>query len=52
MPLQHRHTYVADFRYGLLTGDINQPGEFPAFFQQVCVATQPESVRFELVVRS
>ncbi len=53
MPLRHRHGYAADLHRGLPTGDINQPQSSPHLHHVgVRAATQPRSVRFELVVQS
>jgi len=48
MPLRHRHAYAAGIQRGLLIDDQIGP-EFPARVLRVRVATQPRSVRFELV---
>ncbi len=50
MPLRPRHGYAAALHRGLPAGDIEPAQEFPA--KRVRAATQPRSVRFELVVRS
>ena len=52
MPLRLRHGYAADLHRGLPTGDINQPKSSPHVAVEVRAATQPRSVRFELVVFS
>ena len=50
MPLRLRHGYAADIRRGLPTSDIDRPRS--SLLVQVRTATQPRSVRFELVVFS
>ena len=51
MPLQLRHGYAAVFHRGLPAGDITRPRSSPTGWPgRMCVATQPRSVRFELVV--
>ena len=53
MPLQPRHGYAAVLHRGLLADDINRPKSSPpGQAGRVRVATQPPSVRFELVVFS
>ena len=53
MPLQLRHGYAAVLPHGLPAGDIYQPRSSPTGqTRRVCVATQPLSVRLELVVRA
>jgi hypothetical protein len=49
MPLQHRHTYAADFGVASLPATLTGPG-VPRKVR-VRAATQPTSVRFELVDR-
>ena len=48
MPLRHRHEYTAGFLRGLSIGDINRLG-VPRSKLRVCAATQPTSVRLQLV---
>jgi hypothetical protein len=50
MPLRLRHGYAADLHRDLPTGDINQSKSSP--LTRVRTATQPISIRFELVVSS
>ena len=53
MPLQPRHGYAAVLHRGPLADDINRPKSSPTGQAgRVHVATQPTSVRFELVVFS
>ncbi len=49
MPLQHRHGYAAGLHRGLPTGETHRPGSSPHTMVRVRAATQPRSVRFELV---
>ncbi len=48
MPLRLRHGYAADLHRGLPAGDIDRPVSSPCQ-ARVRTATQPTSVRFELV---
>ena len=51
MPLQPRHGYAAVFHRGLPAGDITRPrSSTTGRPDRMCVATQPRSDRFELVV--
>ena len=50
MPLRYRHGYAAGFHRGLPAGDINRRGSSRRTTStSVRTATQPRSVRFELV---
>ena len=50
MPLRYRHGYAAVLPRGLPAGDIDRRGSFQHHSGPVRTATQPRSVRFELVV--
>ena len=52
MLLRLRHGYAADIHRGLSTGDINRPESSLHVAVEVRAATQPRSVRFELVAFS